>query len=312
MKRLLLQLIILMPLSAAVIYFGYTVVKYTRMISNIFMGLVYKPSPEFIEKARGEKVIILDSADREIETLLVERKKSDALVIFCHESGQTKESWEKYAYFLPEHGFSVLSVNLSRPEDDEADKNFLSQWPTTQDVERLLTVIRWSKKALRPGLKIALFGVSNGADIAFAASFEEPAVKAMIADGLFSMKEIFRDYIRKWAPILVKPNFFGEKSPEWIIRLFTALGFWYSQKKARKKFIDIEKFLRRKHAPLLMIHGENDDYIPPLHQKLLEKISRKKSPVLRLVVSRARHNESVVLARQLYEKQVIEFLEKYL
>src|SRR6185436_16414617 len=95
-----------------------------------------------------------------------------------------------------------------------------------------------------------------------AASFMDPSIKAVIADGLFSMKEIFRDYIRRWAPILVKPNLFGEKYPGWVVNLFTNMGFWYSQKKSKKRFIDIERMLRRRHTPLLMIHGEFDDYVP--------------------------------------------------
>ena len=290
-------------------YATHSAFKYTRMITNIFLGLVYHPVVEDIPPAGGEKVTILDSADREMEALWLENKNSDRTVIFCHESGATKESWGKYAYFFPALGFHVLSVDFTVSFSD-AEKNSLAQWPEEEDVERLLTAVRWVKKAAGSQMKIVLFGASKGADIAFAASFEDPSIAAVIADGLFSMKEIFRDYIRKWAPILVKPNLFGEKYPAWVVNLFSNLGFWYCQKKSKRRFVDVEPLLKKSHKPFLMIHGEEDSYIPLDHQHFLEKIDQNKGSAYHLVIPRAGHNESVVLSRGVYEKKVKEFLKK--
>ncbi len=301
-----LTLLVYCLFLAAVSWAFYAGFKYTRMISNIFLSLVYNPSLETPVSSRGERVTILDSADKEIDALFVERKRASKLVLFCHESGATKESWEKYAYFLPAQGFHLLSLDI-HDKASEASSNALSQWPTEQDMQKLLTVVRWAKRVLGPDLSIVLFGVSNGADLALAASFHDPAVKGVIADGLFSMKEVFRDYIRKWAPILVRPNLFGEKYPRWVLSLFSELGFWYSQKKSGLKFIDVEKLLKKKHVPVLMIHGECDDYIPPTHQKFLEKICRKNG-LERLVVPKAGHNEAIALGRQSYEKKISEFM----
>jgi pimeloyl-ACP methyl ester carboxylesterase len=303
-----LRFLLVLPLSLVLAYAIYSLFRYTRMVSNIFLSLVYQPTQESFSSSMGEVITILDSGDHEIETLLLEKKDSNKLAIFCHESGSSKESWEKYTYFLPKLGFSVLSVDF-QDKTQEGKKHALSQWPTTQDVERLLKVIHWSKRAFSLQTKIVLFGVSNGADIALGASFHDPAVKAVVADGLFSMKEIFRDYIRKWAPILVKPNLFGERYPAWVVNTFTNLGFWYSQKKSGKCFVDVEALLRKKHVPLLMIHGQEDDYILPTHQKLLEKIDSQKNTRGRLVIPRARHNEAVMVARELYEKRITNFLE---
>jgi len=301
---------VLLVVLLATAFFIHQGFKYTRMIGNIFLSLVYKPAVEPSSSSFGEKVTILDSADKEIEALFIEQKGAAQLAIFCHESGSSKESWEKYAYFLPALGFHILSVDFRNGGGDTAGQNTLSQWPTREDVGKLLKVIHWSKKALRPDLRIVLFGVSNGADIAFAASFLDPDVKGVVADGLFSMKEIFRDYIRKWAPILVKPNLFGECYPDWVVNIFTALGLWYSQKKAGKQFVDVERLLRRKHPPLLMVHGGEDEYVPGTHQRLLEGIDSAKERLGRLVVAGAGHNEAVAVARQAYEKKVTEFLGK--
>ncbi len=232
-------------------------------------------------------------------------------MIFCHESGSTKESWEKYAYFFPALGYHVLSVDLGDVPQDEAERNALVQWPCEKEVEQLLTVIRWTKRAVSARARVVLFGISNGADLALAASFRDPSVEAVIADGLFSMKEIFRDYIRRWAPVLVRPNLFGDKTPNLIVRLFAQLGFWYCQRRARQKFVDVEGLLRSRHVPLLMIHGEEDDYVPQSHQKRLEKLEGRKSSG-RFVVQKAKHNEAIALAPAGYEMEVKKFLERAL
>ena len=300
----------LVPLIVVLTYSVFSAFKYTRMISNIFMGLVYKSSwqPDF--RARGEKIGILDSSDKEIDALVFDKKDAFCTVIFCHESGATKESWEKYASFLPDAGCRLLSVDFDE-KIPEGETNALTQWPDERDTERLLVAIRWVKKAY-PASPILLFGVSKGANIALAASFRSPAVSAVIADGLFSMKEIFRDYIRKWAPILVKPNLFGEHYPDWVVNIFTQLGYWHCERRSGRKFIDVERLLRKKHVPLLMIHGENDDYVPGSHQKFLRRLEKARHSVPHFVAPRAGHNEAVTLERDQYEKTVRVFLNEAL
>ncbi len=306
----MLSILLFLVLAVAVFYSIHSAFKYTRMISNIFLSLVYDPPLEFSSSSRGERITILDSSDKEITAHFVETADSNKIVIFCHESGATKDSWERYAYFFTDLGFHVLSVDFGKKTDEE-ENNTLSQWPTREDVQRLLTVIRWSKKAFHADAEIVLFGVSNGADIAFAASFHDTAVQGVIADGLFSMKEIFRDYIRKWAPILVKPNLFGQNYPSWVVNVFTELGFWYCQKKTKKEFVEVEGLLKKRHTPLLMIHGEEDDYVPGSHQRFLEKVNGGKNNLLRLVVPKAKHNQAVILGAEIYRNSITDFVMNF-
>jgi pimeloyl-ACP methyl ester carboxylesterase len=293
--------------AAGAAFFLFQAFKYTRVIGNIFSSLVYRPDAEPPTAAAGEPLTILDSSDKEIPALLVRAKAPVRAVIFCHESGSTKESWENYAGFLPRRGCHVLSVDFARESADRP--NSLAQWPTAGDVARLLVAVRWAKREFGAGMPIVLFGVSNGADIAFAASFGDAAVKGVVADGLFSMREIFRAYIRRWAPILVKPNLFGERYPEWIVNLFSALGFWHSQRLAGTRFVDVEALLRRRHAPLLMIHGEADEYVPEAHQRFLRAAAGDGPSVRAMQVPRAGHNQAIAVDRTGYESAVAGFLE---
>ena len=306
---MIIRILLTVPFFIFGLYAAFAGFKYTRMISNIFLGLKYNPSYEPVSSSLGEKITIMDSGGHEMEALLVERKNADKIVIFSHDSGSTKESWEKYAYFFPDLGFHVLSVDFLS-ESKESVHNPLSQWPTEEDVQKLILVIHWARHAFKPGVKIVLFGVSKGADIALAASSREILVNGVITDGLFSMREIFRDYIRKWAPILVKPNLFGEDYPSWVVNIFSYLGFWYCQKKSKKRFVDVEKLLKKKHAPVLMIHGEADDYIPDTHQRFLRRLSQTRKESECLIVPKAGHNQGVVLDRDAYEKTVVGFLRK--
>ncbi|MCG3177222.1 MAG: hypothetical protein MOGMAGMI_02190 [Candidatus Omnitrophica bacterium] len=291
-------------------YFVHSMFKYSAMIGRIFLSLVYRPDTASSGPVRGERTVILDSSDHEIPALVLEHPGSRRAVVFCHESGSSKESWERYAYFLPDLGYHLVSIDLGSPDTGQED-NALGQWPTRDGVQRVLTAVRWCRKAFREDVEIVLFGVSNGADIAFAASFEDPSVRAVVADGLFSMKEIFREYIRKWAPVLVRPNFFGEKYPEWIVRLFAELGFMRATRMTGRSFVDVEPLLARPHVPLLMIHGEDDDYVSAHHQQVLRSRDRQARAQKHLVVREAGHNQSVLLARAVYEKEISEFLVRH-
>ncbi len=307
----MLQFFLLIPLFVVAVYSVHSGFKYTRMISNIFLGLKYKPAYEAVTSTLGEKISILDSGGHEMGAILVEKKNADKLLIFCHDSGSTKEFWEKYAYFFPDLGFQVLSVDFLN-EASQVPGSPLSQWPDQEEVKKMKLVLHWARTAFKPGTKIVLFGVSKGADIALAASVGEPQVAGVIADGLFSMREVFSDYIRKWAPILVKPNLFGEKYPGWVVHLFSSLGFWYCQKKSKREFVDVEKIMRKKQIPLLMIHGEEDDYISGTHQKFLHRLGSGGVNSGCLTVPKAGHNQGVTLNREAYEKTITDFLRKIL
>jgi len=283
--------------------------KYTRMIARIFMGLVYRPSALSETVSRGERISILDSSGRERSALFIESPKSDRMVIFCHESGAGMETWEQYAYFIPSLGFHLLSLDLDVLAKE--DMNTLGQWPLVEEIRPIRTAIRWAKTYSKD-MRIALFGVSKGADLALAASTHDPSVRAVVADGLFSIKEIFRNYIRRWAPVLVRPNFFGENCPGFLVNAFAHMGYRECERRAKKRFIDTEKLLKKKHPPLLMIHGEEDDYIPVSHQRYLNRLPQTRKNFEHVTVPKAGHNQAIVLSRNLYERKVGEFLRKTL
>ncbi|HXV18524.1 MAG TPA: hypothetical protein VD883_00425, partial [Candidatus Omnitrophota bacterium] len=87
----MIRFLLFLPLLIFIAYAIYGTVRYTRMIGNIFLSLVYRPEIEPSVSTMGERVTILDSGDREIEALIVENEDARKAVIFCHESGTGKE-----------------------------------------------------------------------------------------------------------------------------------------------------------------------------------------------------------------------------
>ena len=305
----MISFILSIPFLIIFAYWIYAGFKYTRMIGRIFSDLVFMPEERFSSAAiKGEEITLVDPNHEKINLLKIEKKGSNKVVIFCSESGESKESWEKYAYFFPQLGFQVVSMDFTDYGNSE-ERNHFTQWPLYEETRKLSFVIDWVKKSFGlQEVQIVLFGVSKGADIVFAALSSDPAVKGVITDGLFSMHEVFGDYIRKWAPILVRTNLFGENYPDWVVAIFSNLGFWYSQKICGKKFIEVKVLLKKHHPPLLMIHGKNDEYVSEFHQKALEKNYKNCSVFHRLIVENARHNAAILVEPRGYVKKVSDFL----
>lgn len=307
----MIPLILAVPFIVMLVYGVYAGIKYTRLIGRIFSDLVFMPEERFSAvTVQGEEESIIGDSNEKITFLItVKPKDSNKIMIFCPESGESKESWEKYAYFFPKLGFQIISVDFDDLQKDR-EKNHFTQWPLKEDSKKLLKVIEWIKKSNHTAVSIILFGVSKGADIVFAALHSDPAVKGVITDGLFSMHEVFADYIRRWAPMLVRTNLFGDKYPDWVVQLFANLGYWQSQRVCGKKFIEVRAFLKKHHPPLLMIHGQKDEYVSEAHQKVLERNYKNCSIFHRLVVEDAKHNAAILTNPEKYIEAITRFLSE--
>jgi len=76
------------------------------------------------------------------------------------------------------------------------------------------------------------------------------------------------------------------------------------------KLPSVENAVKTLRRPLLLIHGQRDTYISVEQGKWLYSLAAE--PKALLEVSGARHNESVVVNKELYQGKILEFLQKYL
>jgi fermentation-respiration switch protein FrsA (DUF1100 family) len=72
----------------------------------------------------------------------------------------------------------------------------------------------------------------------------------------------------------------------------------------------VEKAVGRLNRPLLMIHGEGDNYIRPEMAKAL--FARARGPKELWVVPKAKHNGALTVAGDEYHAKVTAFFEKHL
>ena len=71
--------------------------------------------------------------------------------------------------------------------------------------------------------------------------------------------------------------------------------------------LDNEKLLQGEHAPLLIMHGKNDEVIPFKHAELIfEKASEPKT----FVALNSRHNDTYVVDADAYDRSVRDFMSQ--
>lgn len=152
-----------------------------------------------------------------------------------------------------------------------------------------------------PQARIVLFGQSMGAaTVMMAAADSLPEqVKCVIQDC---------GYISVW------DEFAGQLKVRYHLPAFPIMNIAnvLSKRQAGYSFRDASPLdvIHKCHLPILMIHGEEDTFVPFEYlDKLYEKANEPKH---RLSVKEAGHCMSMVKETELYWKTVDDFLEKYL
>ncbi len=148
-------------------------------------------------------------------------------------------------------------------------------------------------------LPLALFGLSmGGASVVMAASLELPrTVRAVISDcGFSSPWEILGRTLRRSNkiypyPVIYFANFWAR----------TLAGFDFRE-------CSVEEALKVSSLPVLLIHGEEDRFVPTEMSVRAANAFPNRTELL--LVKDARHGQSILFATEEYEKCVIDFLEK--
>ena len=149
-------------------------------------------------------------------------------------------------------------------------------------------------------LPIALFGLSmGGASVLMASSLTLPStVRAVISDcGFSSPWEIIIRTLRRSNkiypyPVIYFANFWAR----------TLAGFDFRE-------CSVEESLKESSLPTLLIHGEEDRFVPTEMSVRAAKVSERTELLL---VAGARHGQSILFATEEYQKRVLDFLEKNL
>ncbi len=242
-----------------------------------------------------------------------ERRKG--MILFCHEFAYDMYSSARYCRPLLKAGFDVFMFDFrGHGESSCADNYRPMQWASDHEVDDVLGACAFVKDYLESqGLpaELGVFGISRGAGAAVLACANNPAINAILTDGLFCTDLTVEAFMKRWAYIFAKVRFVYEHHPLAFWRFLRWLLFKFTPRALNCRFPSIRKALARNAGkPMFMIHGQRDSYIPVQQaQKLFDLAGEPKSL---WIVPGARHNQPVAVAPEQYAVRTVQFFEQYL
>ena len=224
-------------------------------------------------------------------------------------------SCARYCRALLEDGFDVFTFDFRGHGDSSNEENYHPrQWVSDREIDDVLGAIAFLEDYLEGQGKapeIGIFGISRGAGAAMLACIRNPAVKAIVTDGLFSTDITLEWFMRRWACIFAKVRFVYENHPDafwsflrWLVFIFVHRKFKCTYPAARKA---LKKMIPR---PMLFIHGQRDSYISVEQAHYLHDLAA--GPKSLWIVPDARHNQAVAVKPAEYAQRTVDFFNRYL
>lgn len=238
------------------------------------------------------------------------------MIIFCHEYASDMYSCARYCKALLDAGFDIFTFDYRGHGQSSCDEGYTPrQWVSDREISDTLGAIAFVEDYLesqgRP-VEIGMFGISRGAAAAVISSAKNPAIKAIITDGLFSTDITIEGLMKKWAYIFAKVRFVYENHPPVFWRFLRWLMLIFAHRKFHCYYPSVKKAICHMLArPVLMIHGEKDNYIPVEQAKRLYELLPTDCKEL-WIVPGAKHNQAVTVMPEEYARKTVEFFERYL
>lgn len=233
------------------------------------------------------------------------------VVAGCHEFNGDRWNMLPYADGLRRRGFDIFLFDFRNHGASERTPGYEpTPWVTTYEVTDLCAVIDYlalREDAPRQGL--GLFGVGRGATVALCVA-EDPRVKALIVDGAYPTERIQIHSLRMilarsmpWSGWLFRlPEIALEPLARWV-RLIVG---WHRH----CRFVSVQQAARRVRLPVLMIHGQCDPHMAV--DLVFDLRDAMPAPAKLWVVAGAKHNGSIRVAPDEYQRRVVEFFQEHL
>ena len=218
----------------------------------------------------------------------------DCFVIIAHGYTYTHHGGIKYASIFKELGFNVILYD-ERYHGESGGKNCSLGFYEEQDLE---VVITDTFTRFGPDIFLGTYGESMGAATVILEQAHDSRLQFVIADCPFSdLTELVaylvkrKGHLPKW-PYVGLANFF--------FKLATKTEF---------KAISPIEAIKKAKVPMLLLHGSNDEFIPPIHsQRLYDACPSEKQ--LYMSTNPAKHAESYLMNRTEYTEIVKNFVSK--
>ena len=221
------------------------------------------------------------------------KQKTENSIILCHGYGADKGDVLGIARFIYNplaNGYNILVFDFRAHGKSGGKYSSLGYYET----EDLKSAIRFLKQ--RGVDRIGLMGISMGGTVALMVASEFPEIKAIVSDGAYlSFHSVIYSFARR--------HYHSPRYPFLPPAIWTAglrLGF-------NPKRLDLKRYTP---GTALIIHGEEDREVLPFDAEEIFKYA--KEPKELWMVKGADHLESYDVAREEYERRVINFFKRYL
>jgi pimeloyl-ACP methyl ester carboxylesterase len=218
----------------------------------------------------------------------------EAMVACGHGLFRSRREVLDRAVFFRKAGFDTVLFDFRRHGESTGERVALG-FHERHDFEAAVEFLR----SKRPKAPVILYGVSMGASAALLAARETSAASAVIADSPFlNIEDTVVHHVKT---LFGLPRFPFASALVWSLEVRGGFD--------RKDF-DLEAAARDLgDRPLLVIAGSEDNRMPPELQKRVAEAS--KSPLSRFVViESAGHGAAFRVAPEVYEAEVLSFLER--
>jgi dipeptidyl aminopeptidase/acylaminoacyl peptidase len=244
---------------------------------------------------------------------LATHKPRRGVILFGLEFGSNRWSCRSYVEHLVDAGFDVLAFeSRSQGESDALPGYDPLQWITDYEVQDARAALAYLKA--RPDADprgVGFFGISKGAGAGLFAAADDPYVRCFVTDGMFATYTTLVPYMRQWFRIYNNQHALQGLLPSWYYGLVGLAGLRQIERERRCHFPHLERALPKlAPRPLLMIHGEFDNYI---RREMAETLfGSARAPKDFWLVSGAKHNGALHACGAEYHQRVLAFFEQNL
>jgi pimeloyl-ACP methyl ester carboxylesterase len=243
------------------------------------------------------------------KTNVDERK---GVILFGLEFGSDRWACRQYCEKLVASGYDVFTYEPRSQGESDKDPSYEPlQWVTDKDVADMKLAVNYLKK--RPDADpqgIGIFGISKGGSTGYLVAAGEPAIRCLATDGAYATYTTVVPYMQRWIKIYSDRHLLQRVLPTWFYGLVGITGLNRVARNRGVIYPSVERAVSRLTRPILMIHGESDNYIKPeMAKALYERAAGMKELWL---VPKAKHNQAIALVEDEYHRRIVEFFDKHL
>ena len=253
---------------------------------------------EKMKSGETENILIKSEDGLKLHGLLIQHSNPKGIFVECHGYRSTAERdlyTSCYQYY--NWGYDIL-LNDQRTANRSEGKYI------TFGVKESSDIIKWCEYVNRryPNLPIILAGISMGATTVLLATDKlkkEYHVKLIIADSGF---------VSAWNEVIYAIKHYFHLPGKCFIYMINLWCKWIGKFSLKEK--STVDALKNTSIPVLLIHGEDDDFVPAHNS--LTNYREYQGPKELLIVPKANHGMGYLVDSKKYLKTVKEFIDKYI